>query len=105
VPDLTLTVVYAAPGVEAIETIAVPPGATVAAAVAASGLVARFQLPASIAFAIHGQRAAPDTPVAPGDRIEITRPLLVDAKAARRARAAAHPLAPTRKPRRPTPAG
>ena len=86
---LSVTVVYAAPGVEAIETVRLPTGSTVAEAVAASGLVTRLALPATIAFAIHGQRAAPDIPLADGDRVEITRPLVADAKAVRRARAAA----------------
>lgn len=86
---LSVTVVYAAPGVEAIETVRLPTGSTVAEAVAASGLVTRLALPATIAFAIHGQRAAPDIPLADGDRVEITRPLVADAKAVRRTRAAA----------------
>jgi len=98
---LTVTVAYAAPGVEAIESLALPAGATVADAVAASGLVTRLALPATIAYAIHGQRAAPDIPLFDGDRVEITRPLVADPKAARRARAAEHPLPPTRKVKRP----
>lgn len=97
---ITVTVAYAAPGVEAIEALVVPMGATVAHAVAASGLPTRLALPATIAYALHGQRATPDTPLVDGDRIEITRPLLVDAKAARHARAARHPLAPAHKVKR-----
>lgn len=97
---LTVTVVYAAPGIEAIEPLAVPEGTTVAQAVAASGLVSRLGLPPSIAYAIHGQRAPPDVLVADGDRIELTRPLVADAKAVRRARAAAHPLPPSPRPKR-----
>jgi hypothetical protein len=90
--NLTVTVVYAAPGVEALETVALAPGATVADAVAASGLVERLALPpAAIGFAIHGQRADGDTPVVDGDRIELTRPLQADPKQVRRARAARHP--------------
>lgn len=98
---LSVTVVYAARGVEAIEPLVLPAGATVEDAVAASGLVARLSLPATIAYAIHGQRAAPDVPLANGDRVEITRPLVADPKAARRDRAAKHPLLPTRKVKRP----
>jgi putative ubiquitin-RnfH superfamily antitoxin RatB of RatAB toxin-antitoxin module len=86
---LAVTVVYAAPGVEATVALELPASATLADAVAASGLLARLQLdPATIAFAIFGQRADPATPLRSGDRIELTRPLLIDAKAARRARAA-----------------
>ncbi len=98
--NLTVTVAYAAPGVEAVLTLAIAAGATVADAVAASGLVERLALPpATTGFAIHGQRADADTPVADGDRIELTRPLRVDPKQARRARAARKPL-PTPVPRR-----
>jgi hypothetical protein len=64
--------------------------------------VARLALPATIAYAIHGQRAAPDTPLVEGDRIELTRPLLADAKAARVARAAGKPLSRPRKLKRRT---
>jgi len=94
---LNVTVAYAAPGVEALVPVVLPAGATIADAVAASGLFARLSLPPTIAYAIHGQRAAPDTPLADGDRVELTRPLIADAKAVRVARAAGKPLPPTRK--------
>ena len=97
---MRVTVVYAAPGAEAIEAVALPDGATVADAVARSALANRLALPATVSFAIHGQRARPETLVADGDRVEILRPLVADAKAVRRARAAGHPLAPTRKVKR-----
>jgi putative ubiquitin-RnfH superfamily antitoxin RatB of RatAB toxin-antitoxin module len=85
---LAVTVVYAAPGIESSVALELPASATLADAVAASGLFARLQLdPATIAFAIFGQRADPATPLCSGDRIELTRPLLIDAKAARLARA------------------
>ena len=98
--DLAVVVAYAAPGVEAIEAVVVHDGATVADAVAARGLVALLGLPPEIAFAIHGQRAAPETPLRAGDRVEITRPLVADPKTARRDRAARNPLPPTRKAKR-----
>jgi putative ubiquitin-RnfH superfamily antitoxin RatB of RatAB toxin-antitoxin module len=89
-------VAYAAPGVEALVELRVPAGATVADAIAQSALVARYGLdPAAIAFAIFGQPAPADTPLADGDRIEITRPLPADPKHARRERARARP---TQKP-------
>jgi uncharacterized protein len=97
---LRVTVAYAAPGIEAVEPVAVHAGATVADAVAASGFVARFALAETISYAIHGQRARPETPLADGDRIELVRPLVADAKAVRRARAAGAPLPPTRKVKR-----
>ena len=93
--------VYAAPGIEAIEPLDLPPGATVADAVGRTGLPQRFALPGTVSYAIHGQRARPDTLLADGDRVEILRPLIADAKDVRRARAAGHPLAPTRKVKRP----
>ena len=90
---VTVTVVYAAPGVEAAEELTLPEPATVAEAVAASGLIERWQLErSSIAFAIFGQRADPATLLRNGDRIELTRPLRIDAMAARRLRAAKRPL-------------
>jgi len=100
VARVRVVVAYAAPGIERLVPVTLPAGATLAQAVDASGLVEREGLGASIAFAIHGQRAAPDTPLRDGDRIEITRPLLADPKAARRARALDRPLPPTRKVKR-----
>lgn len=97
---MKVTVAYAAPGVEAIERLDLPAGATVADAVERSGLGARLALPAAASYAIHGQRARADTPLADGDRVEILRPLVADAKAVRRARAADHPLPATRKVKR-----
>ncbi|MCC6195902.1 MAG: RnfH family protein [Burkholderiales bacterium] len=97
---LTVVVAYAAPDTEAIVQLRVEDGATVEDAVAASGLRERLALPAAIAYAIHGQAATAATPLAAGDRVEITRPLAVDAKAVRRARAAGHPLTRTRKAKR-----
>ncbi|MET0917230.1 MAG: RnfH family protein [Burkholderiales bacterium] len=96
---MRVTVVYAAPGIEALEPLDLPAGATVADAVVRSGLVERLARPA-VSYAIHGQRARPETPLADGDRVEILRPLVADAKATRRARAAGHPLPPTRKVKR-----
>jgi putative ubiquitin-RnfH superfamily antitoxin RatB of RatAB toxin-antitoxin module len=90
---VSITVAYAAPGAEAIVPLTLPAGATVEQAVATSGLRERFALNHStIGYAIHGQRADGDTPLADGDRIELTRPLIADAKQIRRTRAASNPL-------------
>lgn len=100
--ELAITVAYAAPGAEAIVPLTLPAGATVEQAVIASGLRERFALTdPTIGYAIYGQRADGDTPLADGDRIELTRPLIADAKQIRRARAAGTPLpkAPLRKRR------
>jgi uncharacterized protein len=103
---MKVTVVYAAPGVEAVELVELPAGATVGDAVAQSGLGHRLALPRIVSYAIHGQRARPDTALADGDRVEILRPLVADAKAVRRARAAEFPLPTTRKVKqRPTGGG
>lgn len=84
---LRVTVVYAAPGVEALVEVDGTAGMTVAEAVARSGLVERLALDvAAIGFAIHGQRARGDTPLADGDRVELTRPLVADPKESRHAR-------------------
>jgi putative ubiquitin-RnfH superfamily antitoxin RatB of RatAB toxin-antitoxin module len=84
-----VTVAFAAPGAEAIVAVTLPAGATLGDAIAASGIVARLGLdPALLECAIFGQRAKPDTPLADGDRVELTRPLTADPKRARRRRAA-----------------
>jgi putative ubiquitin-RnfH superfamily antitoxin RatB of RatAB toxin-antitoxin module len=86
---LAISVAYAAPGTEALVVLALPPGATVDDAVAQSGILARFALDASLLeFAIFGRRAAGVTPLADGDRVELTRPLVADPKSVRRKRAA-----------------
>jgi len=86
---LAVSVAYAAPGIEALVSLALPPGATVDDAVAQSGIVARFALdPSMLQFAIFGQRAEGSTPLADGDRVELTRPLVADPKRVRRKRAA-----------------
>jgi len=85
---LAATVAYAAPGIEELVAVTVPVNATVAQAIAKSGLVERLQLRRQeLEVAIFGQRAQLDTPVANGDRVELTRALLADPKDVRRARA------------------
>lgn len=67
--------------------LALPPGATVDDAIAASGLAA-----AGISgCAIHGERTSGATLLRDGDRVELLRPLQVDPKEARRRRAAGKP--------------
>ncbi|HXU53274.1 MAG TPA: RnfH family protein [Casimicrobiaceae bacterium] len=84
---LRVVVAYAAPGAEAIVAVDLPEGATVADAIRRAGVVARLGLDAdTLTPAIFGQRAEPATPLADGDRVELTRPLVADAKALRRAR-------------------
>jgi putative ubiquitin-RnfH superfamily antitoxin RatB of RatAB toxin-antitoxin module len=97
---LAVEVAYAGPEGEAVVSVELPPGATLADAVRRSGLVDRFGLfEAALAHAIHGQRAQAGTPVRDGDRVELLRPLVADPKDARRRRAEANPL-PRARPRR-----
>ena len=82
-----VVVAYVAPGVELLIPLDLPDGASVQDAVAASRLGERAgaDIDASVC-AIFGRRVAPGTQLAEGDRVEITRPLACDPKAARRAR-------------------
>jgi len=89
---MRIVVAYVEPGVEVQADVTVAPGGTVAHAVAASGLIGRFQLePSTLAYAVFGQRVRPETPLVDGDRVELLRPLVVDPKEARRRRARARP--------------
>jgi len=87
----SVTVAYASPDGEALVAVTLSAGATVDDAIAQSGIVAHLNLdPAQLEPAIFGQRVNGRTPLAPGDRIELTRPLIADPKRARRKRAGDH---------------
>ncbi|GAA4865433.1 RnfH family protein [Luteimonas vadosa] len=62
-----------------------PAGATVADAIAASGI----DLEGVTGYAVFGVRVAVETPLCDGDRLELLRPLRIDPKDARRRRARA----------------
>ena len=95
---IAVTVAYAAPGAEALVVVTLSAGATVDDAVAQSGILGTLALdPAPIEFAIFGQRAVGETRLEDGDRVELTRPLVVDPKRARRKRARDRPK-PSTKP-------
>lgn len=87
--SLRVEVVYARVGHQEVVYLVLPPGATLRDAVDASGLLARHPEidPESQPFGVFGERAAADTVLEDGDRIEIYRPLLGDPKQARRKRA------------------
>jgi putative ubiquitin-RnfH superfamily antitoxin RatB of RatAB toxin-antitoxin module len=88
-PRIAVTVAYAAPGVEALLVVTLPAGATVNDAIARSGIAGTLALDLTqLQFAIFGQRAKGETPLANGDRVELTRPLVADPGRARRKRAA-----------------
>ena len=99
---MNVQVAYAGPEGIVVVDVEVAGDASVADALDASGIVARLDLfEAALSYAIHGQAADRRTPLRPGDRVELLRPLVADAKTARRMRAAAHPLPqPSRRARR-----
>lgn len=91
---IAIEVAYARPERQHLLALHVPPGTTLAEAIAASGLRELYpeQALENAPTGIWGQLAGPDTPVSEGDRIEIYRPLIADPKASRRARAEVNPL-------------
>ncbi len=85
---MKVTVVWATPHLQDVVAVELTPGATIADAVHRSGFVAQYGLdPATLRFARYGVRAGADACLAEGDRVEITRALLVDPKVARIRRA------------------
>ncbi len=88
-----IQVCHALPDDVFLETLTVSPGTTIAQALAASALEARFPgLQTAITtgdtkVGIFGKVKTPDTMVRDGDRIEIYRPLHADPKETRRRRA------------------
>jgi putative ubiquitin-RnfH superfamily antitoxin RatB of RatAB toxin-antitoxin module len=86
---LSVEVVYALSSGEDAVTLALAPGATAADAVRVSGVLERhpeIDLGRQ-KIGIHGRVVAEKAPLRDGDRVEIYRPLPVDAKEARRRRA------------------
>jgi uncharacterized protein len=86
---LSVEVVYARPGREEAVSLKVPAGATALDALRASGLLERhpeIDL-ARQKIGIYGKVVSAQSPLRDGDRVELYRPLQVDAKEARRRRA------------------
>ena len=86
---VNVEVAYAKPEEQTIVTLTMPEGATVEAAIKASGVLERFpEIGLSeLKAGIFGEVCKLDQPVKEADRIEIYRPLLHDPKDARRQRA------------------
>ena len=86
---VNVEVAYAKPEEQAIVTLTMPEGATVEAAIKASGVLERFPEIAlsELKAGIFGEVCKLDQPVKEADRIEIYRPLIHDPKDARRQRA------------------
>jgi uncharacterized protein len=83
-------VVYALPDRQALRELELPESATVAEAIARSGLPEQFPEIASrpLACAIFGRAVADSQVLRADDRVEILRPLRVDPKESRRRAAA-----------------
>lgn len=87
---LRVEIVYALPERQYVFSVHLPAGATVAQAIAASGICGRhpeIDL-ARQAVGIFGHRVSLDRPLRHGDRVEIYRPLAADPNTSRRRRAA-----------------
>jgi len=87
---LSVEVAYATPQQQSLIAVSLLPGATVADAIDASGIVARhpeLNHVARLDVGIHAQRCALDQVLSDGDRVEIYRPLQLDPKERRRRRA------------------
>ncbi len=86
--QVTVEVVFARPGRQALRRVRLPAGSTVEDAVAASGLA---EEPGNLGpgpVGIFGKTVPARTVVRDGDRVEIYRPLRADPKDLRRARVA-----------------
>lgn len=88
-PRIRASLVYAEPDAVFEATFELPDGATVADAIERSGI--RGKRPEVVICAdrvgVFARKAAFDTPLRDGDRVEIYRPLRIDPKEARRQRA------------------
>ncbi|MGI9201591.1 MAG: RnfH family protein [Woeseiaceae bacterium] len=86
---VSVELVFVAPGSQAFHVLELPADATVANAIAASGLANDYpdhpinELPVGI----WGRRVAPEQVLRDGDRVEVYRELLLDPMDARRLRA------------------
>jgi uncharacterized protein len=86
--SLRIEVVYALPRGEDAVALKLPPGATAADAVRASGVLQRhpgIDLERQ-RIGIHGRVVKPEAPLSEGDRVEVYRPLVLGPKEARRRR-------------------
>lgn len=88
---ITVEVAYARADVQEVRSVRVARGAPVREAILRSGLLERFpEIDLTRQrVGVFGRLRALDAPLAPGERVEIYRPLTIDPKEARRRRAAA----------------
>ena len=89
-PQVSVEVVFARPGEQALEQLQVPAGSTVESVIRQSGVLERFPEIdlANNKVGVFGKATALSATVNEGDRIEIYRPLIADPKEARKKRAA-----------------
>jgi putative ubiquitin-RnfH superfamily antitoxin RatB of RatAB toxin-antitoxin module len=87
--SLRVSLVLALPGCQDVVERALDDGATVGDAIAAAALAQRFPGldPGALDVGVWSRPCDRATPLRDGDRVELYRPLRVDAKAERRARA------------------
>lgn len=87
---MRVEVAYAAPDRQVVLALELPPGATVAEALQASGIFGLFpELDRDdVALGVFGERVTWTTALQESDRVEIYRPLIADPKEARRRKAA-----------------
>ena len=90
---MKVTVVLALPDRQWVEALELPEGATVAQAIAAAALEARFPrvATASMRVGIWNKACTRETALREGDRVELYREIRADAKEMRRTRAGATP--------------
>ncbi len=83
--DDTVEVVYATPDVQRVVRVSFTAGLTAAQAVRRAGLLEEFpEIQASpLVLGVFGARVEENTPLAPGERVEICRPLKQDPRAMR----------------------
>ncbi len=91
---MRVEVAYATPAAQWLIAVEVPAGSTADAAIRASGILTRcpeLNYP-NQPIGVFAQLIEPDTILSPNDRVELYRPLQIDPKAQRRARAQAQKL-------------
>ena len=86
---IAVEVLYAGSFEQTVIPLRVPPGTTVAEAIALSGLAGRYREigETPVEAGIYGRRVSLGSELTAGDRVEIYRALIADAKQARRNRA------------------
>ena len=88
---MSVEIVLATPGRQVLLALEVEEGSSVADVIARSGIGSQFpELDAGkLPVGIWGTRVSRGSPVGPGDRVELYRPLEIDPREARRQRASA----------------